>query len=279
MNRNPIDLNFPAVPFVALRVIKLIDDPFISLSQLEEAILADQALSARLLKMANSAFYGMRSQVKVISEAIQIVGFKTLKNLIFAVSLREVYKYFGIIEKLLWEHGVGVSLASNLIAEKVPLLKREEMTLAGLLHDVGKIILNNNFPAKYAECMNIVHKNDLPYCEVETELFGVTHLEVGAMLADKWGFSPELKTVIQRHSDFDYIKSLLDPYERYLLLGINLADCICTRLGIGYREPKPRLVRYENEVREMLNLSEETYREIIDRFICQFPDYLDGFME
>jgi putative nucleotidyltransferase with HDIG domain len=279
VNKNIINLNIPAVPHVALKIMSLLDDPYVSLKDLESLITADPSLSAKILKIANSAFYGLRNKVTLISDAINVMGFKTLKDIVLVASMREIYKVFGLIEKMLWEHGVGVSLAGSIITEYVPIVKKEEASLAGLMHDIGKIILNNNFPSDYVKCVNLVHQNNLTFIEVEREIFGFTHLEVGAVLAEKWGFSKELKTVILNHNNLDYIKNCSELYEKTLLLGINLADSICTRLGIGYKEPKPQLIKDEEEVISLLGLGEKKYSEIANRLIDTFPGYLDSFME
>lgn len=274
-----VNLNLPSVPHVSMRVLNMLDDPYISLKKLEDLILADQSLTAKILKIANSAFYGLRRKVTLISDALNVIGFKTIRDVILVASIREVYKVFGLIEKKLWEHGVGVSVVGGIISEYIQLIKREEITLAGLMHDIGKIIINNNYPAEYAKCMNLVHTNNLTFREVEKELFGFTHTEVGALLADKWGFSSELKTVIGNHNNLDYIKNTQDLYEKSLLLGINLADSICTRLGIGYKEPMPQLVKDEEEIMSMLGLSKSNYSDIVNKFIDTFPQYLENFME
>lgn len=274
-----INLNLPAVPHVSMRILKILDDPYVSLKKLEELILADHSLSAKILKIANSAFYGLRRKVTLISEAINVIGFKTIKDVILVASIREVYRVFGLIEKKLWEHGVGVSLAGGIISEYIQIIKREEMTLAGLIHDIGKIVINNNFPSEYVKCMNLVHLSNRNFIDVEKEVLGFTHQEVGALLADKWGFSNELKVVIAYHNDLEYIRNTEDIYERTFLLGINLADSICTRLGIGYKEPMPNLVKNEEAIMSMLGLTQINYSDIVNKFIDMFPQYLENFIE
>lgn len=276
---NILSLNLPAVPNISVKVLNMLNDPYVNLKKLEELIMADQSLSAKILRIANSAFYGLRRRVTLIGDAINIMGFKTLRDVILVASIKESYKVFGLIEKKLWEHGVGVSVAAGIVAKKVPLVKKEEASLSGLIHDIGKIILNNNFPSEYASCMNLVHVNNLTFEEVESEIFNFTHKDVGALISDKWGFSDILKTVILNHGNLNYIKNCQDIYEKSLLLGISLADSICTRLGIGYKEPMPQLVKNEEEIMALIGLSSKDYSDTVNEFIDTFPQHLENYME
>lgn len=271
-------IEIPSVPQVALKVFKILEEPNVSLTKIEEVVIADQALAAKILKIANSAFYGLRRRVQVVKEAINLMGFKTLRDVVLMTAIKEVYKVFGIIEKNIWEHGVGVSLASGILTDFVQTIKKDEACIAGLLHDVGKIILNNNFPKEYANCMSIVNQNKIKFVEVERELFGMDHSEGGGMLAEKWGFSEDLKTVILNHHNIEYFKSCDDIHEKAILLIVALADSICTRLGVGYREPMPELIKDEQVIMRMLGFREENYSKVINLFIDNYANYLDTFM-
>jgi putative nucleotidyltransferase with HDIG domain len=279
MQRELKKIELPSVPHVALKLFNLLNIPNVNLQEIEEVILSDQALTAKILKIANSAFYGLRRQIQLVNEAINVLGFKTLKDIVIIASIRDVYKVFGLIEKKIWEHGVGVSFASGILTDFVSIVKKDEANIAGLLHDVGKIIINNNFPQEYANCMNIVNQNKINFLDVERELFGFDHAEAGGMLAEKWGFPDELKTVILNHHNLEYIKKCEDLHEKSLLLIVALADSICTRLGVGYKDSMPELIKDEPEIRSMLGLTERDYSNVVNLFIDSFANYLDSFMD
>ncbi len=272
-------IELPSVPHIAIKLYNMLADTSLDLQKVEEIILADQSLTAKILKIANSAFYGLRRKVHLVSEAINVLGFKTLRNIVLVASIREVYKVFGLIEKKIWEHGVGVSLVSGILTDLIPIIKKEEANLAGLLHDIGKIIINSNFPQDYVKCVNMVNREKIPFVDVERELFGFDHSEAGGMLAEKWGFSDELKTVILNHHSLEYIKKCEDLHEKSLLLIIALADSICTRLGVGYKDSMPELIKDEPEIMSMLGLSERDYSNVVNLFIDSFATYLDSFMD
>lgn len=259
--------DIPPVPMVALKVLKLIEDPNSTLEDLQRVIMGDQAMAARILKIANSAFHGSRRNIDTVSQAITIIGFNTVKSVVLAASTREIYKGFGIIEQKLWEHGLAVSTASGLIAGEVTFLKREEAVLSGLLHDIGKVIMNNSQPENFSIVTQMVYEKKEPYASIEDESFGFDHAEVGSMLAEKWGFPEILCNVIRKH----HIWSSDDPfggdiYESTLCLAVALADALCARLGVGYRNPMPDLDLGEEILREKLGINKKRFYEIVTIF-------------
>lgn len=256
----------PAVPMVAVKILRLIDDPKTMIDDLQRAIMADQGLATRVLKMANSAFYGVRHNVDTISEAIAIMGFNAIRNLTLAVATREVYKRFGLIEQKLWEHSLGVSIASGIIASMIPSVKNEEAVVAGLLHDVGKVIMNNAEPERFMVLTQRVYEERVTYHEIEEDIFGFTHSEAGHMLAEKWGFPEVLCDVIRYHHGCYRGSQDDDPYTRMLCLTVAMADAICVRLGVGYRGPMADLNLHIDEIGKMLDINEDRREEIIRKF-------------
>jgi putative nucleotidyltransferase with HDIG domain len=243
--------DIPAVPMVAYKVLKLIENPNSTMEEIQRAITADQAMATRILKVANSAFYGVRRSIDTVSEAITIIGFNTVKHIVLAVSTREVYKEFGLFEQKLWEHSLAVSVASGLIAGEIAFLKREEAVVTGLLHDIGKAILNNSQPEKYSIVIQTVYDKIKPYASVEKEVFGFDHSEVGYLLAEKWGFPEVLCNVILKHHTWSSEDPLAgEPYENSLCLVVSLADAFCVRLGAGYKTPMLNLDLGEQTLRE-----------------------------
>jgi len=259
--------DLPAVPMVAVKIINLIDNPNTTLDDLQRAIMADQALATRVLKIANSAFYAVRHNIDTISEAIAIMGFDTIRTLCLAVSTREVYRRFGLIEQKLWEHSLGVSVACGIIARETPIIKREEAVVAGLLHDIGKVVMNNSQPERFSILTQRVYEERVPYASIEGEVFGFSHAEAGYLLSEKWGFPRILCDVILRHHSCDSIDaSEADPYEGLLCATVALSDAICVRLGVGYRGPMADLDLGAERWRDVLGISEERFNDIITVF-------------
>lgn len=259
--------NIPAVPMVAFKVLKLIEDPLSTIEDIQKAITADQAMATRILKIANSAFYGARRSINTVSDAITVIGFNTVKHVVLAVSTREVYKGFGLFEQKLWEHSLAVSIASGLLAGDITFVKREEAIVAGLLHDIGKVTINNNQPEKYSVITQAVYDRMEPYAHIEKEFLGFDHAEVGYLLAEKWGFPEVLCNVILKHHIWSSSESFSqDPLENSLCLVVALADALCVKLGVGYRTPMTNLDLGEQILRKKLGIDEERYLEIIGIF-------------
>ncbi len=260
-------IDLPAVPMVAAKVIQLIDNPNTSIDDLQKAIIADQAMTSRILKIANSSFYGVRQNIDTISEALSILGLKVTRLIVLAAATRGIYKRFGAIEQKLWEHSLGVSIAAGVIGSEVSYVKREEAVVAGLLHDVGKIAINNSLPNQFIEIINKVDETKKSSMNIEQEILGFNHTEAGFYLAEKWGFPDILCEVLLKHHAYDSIVTqYADPYYVALSSTIGLADAICVRLGVGYAKPYPEINLGIDKWLRNLNLSEQKLEKIINTF-------------
>lgn len=252
---------------VASRIISLVDSPNSSTDEIQKVIMADQALSTRIIKTANSAFYSTRHNVSTISEAINIMGLNTIKTITLAVSTRDVYKRFGLTEQKLWEHGLSVSVAAGIIAGETSFLRKEEAVMAGLMHDIGKVIMNNSEHEKFLMLAERVHEERVTYASIEQEFFGFSHSEAGYLLAEKWGFPQILcDTIRDHHNALSAGGADADPYHDSMCRTVALSDALCVKLGVGYREPMPDLDLGEEALRKALKINEERYAEITEIF-------------
>ena len=225
--------DLPAMPHVASKVLELSGDPNTSADQLRQVISDDQAMTARILKIANSAMYACSRQVKTLTEAIVMLGFDSIRSLVVTSAARSLYSAdnsrMGLKERLLWEHSVGSAFACRLmVLERHPQLA-EEAFLAGLMHDIGKLLLNLQVPSKFDEIVQIVYNENRHFCETEQELLGFDHTNVGAMLVAKWNLPPLLEQIIADHHN-QAAYSLEAP----LLLYLDVANNLCKKLGIGF---------------------------------------------
>lgn len=273
-------VDLPAVPMVAARVIQLIDNPNSSLDDLQKTIMADQAMTSRILKIANSSFYGVRQNIDTLSEALSILGLKVTRLIVLAAATRGIYKRFGAVEQKLWEHSLGVSIAAGIVCSEIEHVKREEAVVAGLLHDVGKIVINNSFPDKFTEIIKKVDETKMSSMNVEHEILGFNHTEVGFFLAEKWGFPDILCEVILKHHNLESANiEYADPYSVALCGAIALSDAICVRLGVGYIKPMPEIDLGIEKWIKILNISEERLDKIIgifkERYVLEKMAYQD----
>ncbi len=228
--------DLPAVPDVANKVMKLLADPNTSSAMVCRTISDDPALTARILKISNSAFYGCLRTINNLQSAIVIIGYSAIRSLVIAVSTKEVYKNFGLTERMLWEHSVGMGIASHILAKEAKISKVDDVFVCGLMHDIGKVIMNNSNSDLYNTVMERTYNEGISALEAEQDLFGFTHPEVGGLVIKKWNLTDELEKAVQFHHDLQKVAGE-DKYILTLTSIINLADTICRRLGIGTKGP------------------------------------------
>lgn len=224
------------LPSVAKKVLDMVGDENTSNTALCTVISRDQTISASVLKIANSAYYGLRNEVTSLNQAVVILGFAALKDLVVTVSTKLQYKRFGITEQMMWDHSIGAAVAAREVARGHGRDLEEMAFLGGLMHDFGKVVMNNEAPEAYLEVMQETYNEGKDAIEAETSVFGYTHTEIGAMVLDQWGFPPVLISVLRSHHlQGCTLEGLSDPFEARAIACIHLADALCKRLGIGYR--------------------------------------------
>jgi HD-like signal output (HDOD) protein len=251
--------DLPAMPQVASKVLELSSDPNTSAQQLQQVISDDQAMTARILKIANSAMYSCSRKIKTLTEAIVMLGFNSIRSLVVTSAARNLYNTrssrSGLKERLLWEHSIGTGFACRLMAQKNSPSIVEEAFLAGLMHDIGKLVLNIKIPEQFDEIVQMVYNENRPFHTTELENFGFSHTEVGALLINKWKLSPTLEFVIRNHHNPEAIVP-----ENPLLLYLDLGNQLCRKLGIGFIE-EPELDLFNSAANQILGLSQETFDE------------------
>jgi len=270
-------VDLPTIPTVARKVVKELANPNTNINDLNKFISTDQALSARILKIANSAMYYCQREIKSLTIAMSRIGFASLKSIVIAVSTKDIYKTFGEAEQLLWEHSVGVSIASQTVAQAIGGFKIDEIFTGGLMHDIGKTLLNNKDHKKYSQVFQKVHEEGKRFVEAELEIYGFTHAEVGSLLISKWNLPEILTDVIHIHHDIYSQQQIPQTTLRTAAL-INLADLICLKLGIGYKHPTDEINLSEAASAQILAINEDRLENLISQTITTFQDNKDIFL-
>lgn len=257
--------DLPTIPVVATQVMQLLESEKATAEDLARIVASDPAVAARVLKISNSSFYGCQRQIQSLSMAIVILGYSTLKSLVIAASVKQVYKPFGLTEKMLWEHSFGAGLASRIIASKTKLANEEEAFLAGLFHDIGKTIMNTQNRDKFQEVMEKCYNDGVSFEEAEMNEYPYSHDQVGAYVIRKWNFPDILFTTIMQHHKLEFSPTD-DAYIINLTALVNLADQFCNKLGIGARTAREELNPAESKAAKILGLSEERINELLETF-------------
>lgn len=263
--------DLPTIPVIASKVMQLLESNRASADEIAKVVASDPAVAARVLKISNSAFYGCQRQIQTLSAAIVILGFNTLKSLVVAASVKQVYKPFGLTEKMLWEHSFGAALAARIIASNTRIVNEEEAFLAGLFHDIGKIIMNSFDKNKFQTAMERCYNENLRFEEVESSIYPYTHAEVGGYVIKKWNF-PEVLTNAVFHHHKPETADPHDIYLQHLSAVVSLANLFCEKQGIGDKTPHEELNLMDSAAVKILNLDEakvvkflETFRETFEK--------------
>lgn len=251
-------VELPVLPATSQKVLSLMSDPDVSIEKVKRLISTDPGLTAKILKISNSAFYGGYRDIQNLSQAILRLGLNSVRNIVVATSLKNVYKRFGLAEKLLWEQMIGSAMASRTIAKTTRTADPEDAFIGGLLHDVGKVVLNNEFPEKFAQVMERVYNDSVAFEVAEKDVFEYTQREVGAMVVKKWCFPESLEMLLTHFENVDAISSDRQMYN--LVTIITMADRMCQKFGMGWRDPDDE-VDYGNLI-DALGFDEEGIEDI-----------------
>jgi HD-like signal output (HDOD) protein len=223
------------LPSVAMRIMRIADDPAASEEALHDVLLTDPALAARVLKVVNSAFYRRQREVASSRAAIRLLGVDAIRNVALASSLHRLFRGGRTIQGFepgdVWNHCVAVGTAARALAVRTGIAAPEEAMLAGLLHDIGVIVA---MQAWLPEFTRVVHRAALPdapdYLTIEREEIGATHEDFGGALCTAWHFPAPLVQACRHHHDF----RSLPWHEQRLPALIHLADALAARVGVGY---------------------------------------------
>lgn len=195
--------DIPPLPAIYQELFQRMHDPDILLPALAEIIAQDQALSAKILHLVNSAFYGYGKQVQTISRAVVILGFRTVRSAALTIS---VLDYFKDVETgsradlvAFWRHGIATASICKVLAPVLTPCPVEEAFVAGLLHDVGKLIEKRYFAPDYQEVCNAAREQHLSWFECERALFQTHHAGIGKAVFRQWNFPTSLTDGIRHH--------------------------------------------------------------------------------
>jgi putative nucleotidyltransferase with HDIG domain len=244
-----------AVSTVARRVLDLISSDSTTSAILGDALSKDQSLAAHILKVANSAFYSLSREITTLPMAVSVLGLRNLRDQILVATARGAYKRFGITEKMLWTHSVASGIGSRLIARRLFPQLQEDAFICGLLHDVGKVVLNNECPEEFSEVMMLTYNEGYTYVQAEIQVFGYTHTQLGAMISRNWNYPHIItETIFRHHSDEETRPALEDKDTLRILSCVDLSNTACKILGIGYRDAKPGINLAERPSSKLFNL-------------------------
>lgn len=224
--------DMPVLPGRVKKIIELTEDPDSTIEDLEKEILIDQSLTSRILKLANSAYYGYPRKINTVSQATILLGFKTVKSMALASTVNKMMaqelKGYALEKNDLWTQSQTCAIISRYIAKEIGFSDPETAYIGGLLRDIGKTILNYYVEKEYKAIINKVEYSNLSFLEAEEEILGFNHAQVGEKIAEKWNFPKDLVETIGLHHTPE--KSTINPT---LVSIVHIADAITMMMGIS----------------------------------------------
>jgi putative nucleotidyltransferase with HDIG domain len=215
--------DLPTLPEIAMQVNRMLQEEEITIERLCETIEKDQAIVSRLLKLVNSAFFGLRSRVNTLSEAMAMLGFNSVRNVVVSVSIIEAFagKTGDFDMKSHWKHSIATAMTAKKLSELTRLGNPEMCFLSGLLHDIGKIVLYQHFKEQFQQILDLMNRQNVSFIAAENEADVLDHARVGAYLAERWQLSRPLINTIKYHHQCERASS-----DQEMVMVVHTADVL-----------------------------------------------------
>lgn len=222
----------PTLPTVYTKLTQLLRSPNATVKEIGGIISEDQAMAVKVLKIANSAFYGLPNKVGSLKHAIVILGLNQIRTLVLATSTLQMFQKFesdhSFDMQKFWEHSIGCAVAARVLAETASLRSPDDAFTGGLLHDIGKLVHAVYLQEEFAAVVADVEESELPIIESEKKIIGCDHTYTGKELAIKWGLSQGTVAMIAQHHLSDSSDELTKE-----VAAVHIGNILSIALGLG----------------------------------------------
>ena len=222
----------PSLPQVVTEIIRISEDPNSTPQDVQKLLAQDQVLTAKILRLANSSFYGFARRINTITEATILLGFQTIRSIVFAASvgnfLTRSLGGYQLDQNELWKHSQAVAMTSRYIARQKRFKNPEVFYTAGIIHDIGKLVLNQYLQEDYQKVLTLIYDEGYDFVKAEEAVLGFNHAQTGMKLAEKWNLPPEMVEAIGCHHEPE--KAEINPL---LSSTIHISDSIALMMGFG----------------------------------------------
>jgi putative nucleotidyltransferase with HDIG domain len=272
MSTNQIEIivsqikKLPTLPTVANKVNRLIQDPTCTAIKLAEVLNKDQSLTTRVLRLVNSAFYSLSADVSNVRHAIALLGFKTISQMVISICVFDVFKgkYADDFDrKGFWKHSIACAVISKVIGEKCGYGKEDDCFTGGLLHDIGKVVLDQYLHDKMLEVLQRTREKDISFVDAEQEVMGLNHTDIGAQVMTNWNIPIPVVVAVKHHHQKVEERNGSDFAQDLIVDIVRLSDVICKCEGIGYNGDTME-TELTDDLWERLSLDSAAIEEIIE---------------
>ncbi|QYF91652.1 HDOD domain-containing protein [Massilia sp. PAMC28688] len=259
--------DLPSLPAVVMELLSSIDQEDADIAVLAKKLSHDQALTAKTLRLANATLNGLQVKVTTVQQALTFLGFQTTRNLITAAAVTGCFpqgRCPGFDDKAFWRHSIATAVCCQVIARRVRYSQDIAFT-AGLLHDIGRLVLVTADPDTYAAVMAYKRSHDSAVLEAERAVMGVDHVDAGVALGQRWHFSDTMTTAIAYHHDPDA------PGAGMLATIVHVANAIVHALDVA-REEDELVPAVSSAAWTALGLNEEACLHVFRETELQFEE-------
>ncbi len=265
--------DLPSLPAVVMELLTSIDQEDVDISVLAKKVSHDQALTAKTLRLANSSTYGLQVKVTTIQQAITFLGFQTTRNLITAAAVTGCFatgKCKGFDDKAFWRHSIATAVCARVLARRMRFNQDYAFT-AGLLHDIGRLVLVTIYPEAYAQVIATAANEDIELLDAERAVLGVDHVAASQVLAEHWKFSDTIRLALAHHHDPEMVGA------GFLATIVHVANAIVHALDMAgdVNESVPPV---SPVAWKALGLSDEAYVHVFRETEVQFDEIAAALM-
>lgn len=266
----------PTLPTVYLALCETVENPHSTIGDVVRVLSNDQAMVSHILRLVNSAYYGLSNRIDTVSRAVVLLGIEEVRGLVLAASVMNLFDkredLFDFRPAEFWGHAIATGLAARAIGKAAGIQALENFFVAGLLHDIGKLYMFEFFEQDFIKVLKHVQQTRVLFGNAEEEVIHTNHACIGNILAREWRLTDNLCEVIRYHDNLAELPSI-SP----MLAAVHLANVLCRALELGYAGD--RLVPpVDIRVKDVLDLPQDTFKNIAPPLIDQYQDVVNQLL-
>ncbi|MCB2181793.1 MAG: HDOD domain-containing protein [Desulfobulbaceae bacterium] len=264
--------DLPTLPTIANQINLEMQKNSLTAKSLGKIISTDTSLSAKVLRVANSAFYGLPREVTSLDKAVMVIGFDAVKNIALSISIFSLFEKEGdsfVDVSGLWLHSIGCGVSAKNIVEVGSKQLGDDAFLMGILHDIGKVVLISKLPDDMKKVIDLMTNKEMNQRQAELEIFGFSHDRVGSLLLQNWNFPPTIVQTVKFHHKIEFNEKNMDEHIPLLIHSLFIGNQIAKILGLGLSTDMER-VNIPEEVWSRLKIKREQLPLLRDKIKNQY---------